>query len=114
MDALKEVALKFTEEVNFGSEEVKKELPEDAIRFAKIDVNVKEILSDIYKVKNAVKACEKKACTSIWKVCSQIFKCAKRLLQTIWSRKGSFFHDFTSFPQATYLTSCRMAMILSR
>ena len=49
----------YLETLFIGSEEVKKELPEDAIRFAKIDVDVKEILADIYKVKNAVKACEK-------------------------------------------------------
>ncbi len=49
----------YLETLFIGSEEVKKELPEDAIRFAKIDIDVKEILAEIYKVKNAVKACEK-------------------------------------------------------
>ena len=49
----------YLETLFIGSDEVKKELPEDAVRFAKIDVDVKEILADIYSIKNSVKACEK-------------------------------------------------------
>lgn len=47
----------YLETLFIGSEEVKKELPEDTARFAGIDVDVKKVLKDFFEVKNASKAC---------------------------------------------------------
>eukprot|EP00960_Hanusia_phi_P002894 85528-Hanusia_phi.AAC.3 len=47
----------YLETLFIGSEEVRKELPEDAERFAGIDVDVKQVLKDMYATKNAVSAC---------------------------------------------------------
>jgi len=47
----------YLETLFIGSEEVKKELPEDTERFAGIDVDVRRVLKDFFEVKNAAKAC---------------------------------------------------------
>ena len=47
----------YLETLFIGSEEVKKELPEDTERFAGIDVDVRRVLKDFFETKNAAKAC---------------------------------------------------------
>ena len=47
----------YLETLFIGSEEVKKELPEDTLRFAGIDTDVRKILKDFFATKNAAKAC---------------------------------------------------------
>jgi dynein heavy chain, axonemal len=47
----------YLETLFIGSEEVKKELPEDTERFAGIDADVQTVLKDFFQTKNAAKAC---------------------------------------------------------
>jgi len=49
----------YLETLFIGSEEVKKELPEDTARFAGIDTDVKKVLGDFSQTKNAANACNK-------------------------------------------------------
>ena len=49
----------YLESLFIHSDEVKKELPEAAERFAGIDVKVKEVLRDINATKNCVASCNK-------------------------------------------------------
>ena len=49
----------YLESLFIHSEEVKKELPEDAARFATVDKEVKRILRDAFSVRNVVRVCTK-------------------------------------------------------
>lgn len=49
----------YLESLFVASEEVKKELPEATLRFAKIDLDVKNILGEFRKVQNCVACCGK-------------------------------------------------------
>lgn len=49
----------YLESLFIASEEVKKELPEATVRFAKIDTDVKSVLADFKQVQNCVSCCSK-------------------------------------------------------
>jgi dynein heavy chain len=49
----------YLESLFVASEEVKKELPEATVRFAKIDADVKSVLAEFKKVQNCVACCGK-------------------------------------------------------
>jgi dynein heavy chain len=49
----------YLESLFVASEEVKKELPEATLRFAKIDADVKSVLAEFKKVQNCVACCGK-------------------------------------------------------
>ncbi len=81
----------YLETLFIGSDEVKKELPEDAAMFANIDIGVKETLGDIFKVKNSVKACEKEGMyKKLEKMQSELQMCEKSLANYLEQKRRKF------------------------
>lgn len=73
------------------SEEVKRELPETAERFAGIDKNVKEILKEMHEVKNCVACCNKEGLmASLEKLQEELELCDKALSDYMESKRRAF------------------------
>jgi dynein heavy chain len=81
----------YLETLFIGSEEVKKELPEDAAMFANIDVGVKETLKEIFSIKNSVRACEKEGLyKELEKMQSELQMCEKSLANYLEQKRRKF------------------------
>lgn len=81
----------YLEPLFIGSEEVKRELPEDAVRFAGIDVNVKRLLKNAWETKNVRDSCNEPALlSSLEKILMQLELCKKSLAEFLDGRRRQF------------------------
>merc|ERR1719183_2768275 len=81
----------YLEPLFIGSEEVKKELPEDAIRFKGIDVNVKHELKTCWEIRNIEKACNQdKILDTLESIQGQLDICKKSLSDFLDGRRRQF------------------------
>jgi len=81
----------YLEPLFIGSEEVKKELPEDAIRFKGIDVNVKEELKKMWDIRNIERSCNQdKILDRLESIQSQLDICKKSLSDFLDGRRRQF------------------------
>ena len=97
----------YLESLFIHSEEVKKELPEAAVRFANIDKEVKIILKDIGEVKNCVAACNKDGLMKhLENQQKQLEICEKALAEYMESKRRAF-------PRFYFVSSADLLDILS-
>lgn len=81
----------YLEPLFIGSEEVKRELPEDAKRFEGIDVNVKHELKTCWEIKNADQACNQEGLLSrLEHIQEQLEICKKSLSDFLDGRRRQF------------------------
>lgn len=81
----------YLEPLFVGSEEVKRELPEDAKRFAGIDVNVKSELKTAWEIKNVDQACNQEGLLSrLEGILEQLEICKKSLSDFLDGRRRQF------------------------
>jgi dynein heavy chain len=81
----------YLEPLFVGSDEVKRELPEDAKRFAGIDVNVKEELKRCWQLKNINKSCNQEGLLKrLEKIVEQLDICKKALADFLDGRRRQF------------------------
>ena len=74
-----------------GSEEVKKELPEDAARFVGIDSDVREILTKCAEIKNVVNACNQDGLLKRLEGVQKLLEiCEKSLNEYLASKRRAF------------------------
>lgn len=97
----------YLESLFIHSEEVKKELPEAAVRFANIDKEVKIILKEIGEVKNCVAACNKDGLMKhLENQQKQLEICEKALAEYMESKRRAF-------PRFYFVSSADLLDILS-
>jgi dynein heavy chain len=81
----------YLEPLFIGSEEVKRELPEDAKRFAAIDANVKKELKDAWQTKNVNKSCNNPGLLKRFEnIQEQLEICKKSLADFLDGRRRQF------------------------
>jgi dynein heavy chain, axonemal len=81
----------FLENLFIGSEEVKKELPNESRQFIDIDKNMKEIMRDGNQVKNCVKFCTKDGLLKrLEKIQGELKICEKALNEFLESKRRAF------------------------
>ena len=81
----------YLEPLFIGSEEVKRELPEDAKRFEGIDVNVKNELKTCWEIKNVDQACNQEGLLSrLENILEQLEICKKSLSDFLDGRRRQF------------------------
>ncbi|DBA86689.1 TPA: Dynein alpha chain, flagellar outer arm [Trebouxia sp. C0004] len=97
----------YLESLFIHSEEVKKELPEAAVRFANIDKEVKIILKEFGEVKNCVAACNKQGLMKhLEKQQKELEICEKALAEYMESKRRAF-------PRFYFVSSADLLDILS-
>jgi len=85
---------RYLEPLFIGSEEVRRELPEDSERFASADKEVRQILADMVKTKNIRVSCDKEGLIKQSEnVLAQIERC-KKALDDFLARKRAQFPRF--------------------
>ena len=93
----------YLEPLFLHSEEVKKELPEDAERFVGIDASVRKILKDAVATKNVVESCNSEnVLEELEKQNGELDKCRKSL-QTFLDQKRRLFPRFYFVSEADLL-----------
>jgi dynein heavy chain len=97
----------YLEPLFIGSDEVKRELPEDAKRFADLDVKVKEILSQAWKTKNVADACNAPGLYDALEVQSNNLDMCKKSLADFLDGKRR------QFPRFYFLSEAQLLDILS-
>ena len=81
----------YLEPLFIGSEEVKRELPEDAKRFEGIDRNVKDSLKELWKTKNVDTGCNKDGLLKFFEnILEQLEICKKSLSDFLDGRRRQF------------------------
>ena len=81
----------YLEPLFIGSEEVKRELPEDAKRFEGIDRNVKHELKTCWEIKNVNKSCNQPALLkNLENIQQQLEICKKSLSDFLDGRRRQF------------------------
>lgn len=81
----------YLEPLFVGSEEVKRELPEDAKRFEGIDINVKHELKTAWGIKNINESCNQdKLLSRLEHVLEQLEICKKSLSDFLDGRRRQF------------------------
>lgn len=81
----------YLEPLFIGSEEVKRELPVDAVRFAGIDVDVKKVLKDAWEIKNVKVSCNADGLLKhLEKIGQQLDLCKKSLADFLDGRRRQF------------------------
>jgi len=81
----------YLEELFIGSEEVKRELPEDAERFVGIDRTVKEVLKECGTVPNLVKRCNKEGLIKLLEDTQHLLElCEKSLFDFMEAKRKAF------------------------
>ena len=81
----------YLEPLFIGSDEVKRELPEDTVRFAGIDVDVKDVLRSSWATKNIKEACNVDGLlTKLEGITEQLDLCKKSLSDFLDGRKRQF------------------------
>lgn len=81
----------YLEPLFIGSEEVKRELPVDAVRFAGIDVDVKKVLKDAWEIKNVRTSCNADGLLKhLEKIGQQLDLCKKSLADFLDGRRRQF------------------------
>jgi dynein heavy chain len=97
----------YLETLFIGSEEVKKELPEDAARFAKIDVDFKAMLKHFKGTPNCVASCEKEGLiTELETIAGDLELCEKALADFLEAKR-------TIFPRFYFVSQVMLLDILS-
>ena len=84
----------YLETLFIGSEEVKKELPEDATRFAKVDVLFKETLAHFKQTPNCVASCSKEGLTKMLDDVSADLELCEKALADFLEAKRTIFPRF--------------------
>ena len=84
----------YLETLFIGSEEVKKELPEDTFRFAGIDSDVKSVLKDFFETKNCAKACNKEGVFQLLEQTQQKLELCEKSLANYLEQKRRIFPRF--------------------
>eukprot|EP00878_Enallax_costatus_P044621 GHUV01053316.1.p1 GENE.GHUV01053316.1~~GHUV01053316.1.p1 ORF type:complete len:464 (+),score=147.77 GHUV01053316.1:399-1790(+) len=81
----------YLESLFVASEEVKKELPEATVRFARIDADVKSVLADFKQVQNCVACCNKDGLLKfLEKQQTELEVCEKALADYMESKRRAF------------------------
>jgi dynein heavy chain len=81
----------YLESLFIASEEVKRELPEAATRFAKIDADIKGVLADFHAAKNCVACCSKEGLLKfLEQQQGQLELCEKALADYMESKRRAF------------------------
>lgn len=81
----------YLEPLFIGSEEVKRELPEDAVRFAGIDDNVKKVLRESWNTKNVKASCNVEGLLKhLERIQEQLELCKKSLADFLDGRRRQF------------------------
>jgi dynein heavy chain len=81
----------FLENLFIHSDEVKKELPNEALKFVEIDKNVKELLSDGHKTQKALDYCTKDwVLPQLEKIQSELCICENALSEFVFSKQVAF------------------------
>ena len=97
----------YLETLFIGSDEVKKELPEDAARFAKVDVEFKELLKHFKAVPNCVASCSKEGLmTELESIAGTLELCEKALADFLEAKR-------TVFPRFYFVSTVMLLDILS-
>jgi dynein heavy chain len=97
----------YLETLFIGSDEVKKELPEDAERFAKVDVKFKGMLSHFKTTPNCVDSCSKPGfMTDLESVADDLELCEKALADFLEAKR-------TIFPRFYFVSQVMLLDILS-
>ena len=84
----------YLETLFIGSEEVKKELPEDTERFAGIDVDVKRVLKNFFEIKNASKACNEEGVFKLLEETQHKLELCEKSLANYLEQKRRIFPRF--------------------
>jgi dynein heavy chain len=84
----------YLETLFIGSEEVKKELPEDTLRFAGIDTDVRRVLKDFYEVQNAANACNKEGVFKLLEETQRKLELCEKSLNNYLEQKRRIFPRF--------------------
>jgi dynein heavy chain len=81
----------YLEPLFIGSEEVKKELAEDAARFVTIDINVKQLLKDARVAKSIIRACNKDGLFALLEETEKgLNKCKRSLMDFLDAKRRQF------------------------
>ena len=81
----------YLEPLFISSEEVKRELPEDAERFKGIDENVKRILTEARETQNVLKACNREGLfEELEKIAEELDRCKKSLADYLDGKRRQF------------------------
>ena len=97
----------YLETLFIGSEEVRKELPEDAERFSKIDVSFKKLLKTFLEVKNCVKCCSDESLTkTLDHLIGELELCEKDLAEFLEAKR-------IIFPRFYFVSQTMLLDILS-
>jgi dynein heavy chain len=84
----------YLETLFIGSDEVKKELPEDAERFAKVDKLFKETLLHFKNMPNCVNSCEKPGLLKGLEAIAEDLELCEKALNDFLEAKRTFFPRF--------------------
>ncbi len=84
----------YLETLFIGSEEVKKELPEDTLRFAGIDADVKKVLKEFLEIKNCAIACSKDGVFQLLEGTQQNLELCEKSLANYLEQKRRIFPRF--------------------
>ena len=92
----------YLEPLFIGSAEVKRELPEDTARFAKIDVDTKNILKSCGDIGNVLRACTQDGLlNTLERLQGELAQCKKSLQDFLMERDNNF-QDFILFPKRIF------------
>lgn len=84
----------YLESIFIGSEDIRSQLPEDSKRFEKIDRDFREVLNEMLKDLNVIRATNKpRLYDKLDGILSQLILCEKALNDYSWIRRGWHSHD---------------------